>query len=449
MTFRELQLNDSLLSTLQKNGFEKPTEIQSRAIPVFLANNNLFGRSSTGTGKTASFVLPILHNIVTNISKPQALILAPTRELALQIVDQIKLFGGGMKNLRVAPIIGGAEMRRQVQRLKESQIVVGTPGRITDHLNRGSLSLKNLKTIILDEGDEMLKMGFKNEINQVFDEIPNNIQVGLFSATINNNIMQIAKSYMKKYELIEINNEIEVNRNITNTYIFTKGVSKEELILEVFKKHDPYKVIIFTNTKSNTDRIARNLKSINIKAAVINGDKKQAQRSRAIQQFKNNEYQALVATDVVARGIHIDDIDYVINFDISREDENFVHRIGRTGRNNKTGNSISFIQNKNTLSQLQQIQKKYKIAIDEISFKEYNLIQSKDNSTNNFTPNSRGQASRSSSSRGQSNRGGRNGGSSNNRGTQKSFASTSEGEHNFKRRDDRSKRRRPARSNSW
>ncbi|WP_051591894.1 DEAD/DEAH box helicase [Mesoplasma syrphidae] len=375
MTFKELQLNEHILKALEINKFDQPTEIQEKAIPVFLNNQNLFGKSSTGTGKTAAFVLPILHNLTIKLKRPQVIILAPTRELALQIVEQVRKFSSRINGIGVAPLIGGAQMRDQINRLRDAQIIVGTPGRVNDHLNRGTLKLSELRTIILDEADEMLKMGFKNEIDAVFKAAPDGVQVGLFSATNTPKVMQIANNYMKNYELVEIHNELKVNSNITNTFIFTKGIDKEELILKVFEKHAPQRAIVFTNTKSQTDKIARNLKTIGVKAIVINGDKRQSQRTKSIKMFKNSEYQVLVATDVVARGIDISGVDYVINYDISRENEHFVHRIGRTGRNNETGNSISFIANQGTLRQIQDIEKTYKIVIDEMGHEEYGVTK--------------------------------------------------------------------------
>ncbi|WP_051418407.1 DEAD/DEAH box helicase [Mesoplasma seiffertii] len=430
MTFKELQLNEHILKALEINKFDQPTEIQEKAIPVFLNNQNLFGKSSTGTGKTAAFVLPILHNLTVKLRRPQVIILAPTRELALQIVDQVRKFSSRINGIGVAPLIGGAQMRDQINRLRDAQIIVGTPGRVNDHLNRGTLKLNDLRTIILDEADEMLKMGFKNEIDAVFKAAPEGVQVGLFSATNTPKVMQIANNYMKDYELVEIHNELKVNSNITNTFIFTKGIDKEELILKVFEKHAPQRAIVFTNTKSQTDKIARNLKTIGVKAVVINGDKRQSQRTKSIKMFKNDEYQVLVATDVVARGIDISGVDYVINYDISRENEHFVHRIGRTGRNNETGNSISFIANQGTLRQIQDIEKTYKIIIDEMGHEEYGVTKTQRSERSSGSRDSsfgRNRSNSSSRSNGGSSRSGRgNYSSANKPGARKtSNASTS------------------------
>ncbi|WP_051350883.1 DEAD/DEAH box helicase [[Acholeplasma] multilocale] len=420
MTFKELQLNENILKALEINGFTTPTEIQEKAIPVFLNGGDLFGKSSTGTGKTASFVLPILNQLDVKLKKVQVIILAPTRELAMQIVDQTRKFGSRMNGLSIAPIIGGAKMSDQLNKLRDAQIVIGTPGRVNDHLQRGSLRLGELRTIILDEADEMLKMGFKNEIDAVFNRAPEDVQIGLFSATNTPKVMQIADNYMKDYELVEINNVMKVNTNISNTFVFTKGISKEDLILKVFEKHEPKRVIVFTNTKSNTDKIAQNLKSIGVKSVVINGDKQQSQRTRSIKAFKNNEVQVLVATDVVARGIDIDGVDFVINYDISRENEAFVHRIGRTGRNGNTGETISFIQNQGVLNQIRDIEKEFKITIDEIGYEEYGVEKTQGGFGGERSRGNRGgrnQGSRGGSyggnSRGGSSRGGSRGGSSN------------------------------------
>ncbi|ASZ09294.1 hypothetical protein CK556_02990 [Mesoplasma chauliocola] len=375
MTFKELQLNSKILTALEKANFNEATEIQARAIPLFLESKNIFGKSSTGTGKTASFVLPILQNIDPNKRKVQAIIMAPTRELAMQIVTQIRLFGSRIENIVIAPLIGGADMRDQIKRLRDSQIVVGTPGRVNDHLNRKTLKLDEVQTIILDEADEMLKMGFKNEIDALFEKISPNVQVGLFSATTSPKVMQIANDYMKDYEIIEIQNQVEVNANITNTFIFTKGYSKDELLIKVFEKHKPKRAIIFSNTKNHTDKIADDLKDAGIKAIVINGDKRQSQRSRAIAKFRNSEIDVLVATDVVARGIDINGVDFVINYDVSMEDEHFIHRIGRTGRNNTKGDSITFVQSQNVLRQIKGIEKEFNLTIDEMLISEYGELE--------------------------------------------------------------------------
>lgn len=402
MKFKELQLNDKILVALEKANFNEATEIQAKAIPLFLANKNIFGKSSTGTGKTASFVLPILQNIEPNERKIQAIIMAPTRELAMQIVSQIRIFGSRIENLVIAPLIGGNDMRDQIKRLKDAQIVVGTPGRVNDHLNRKTLKLDEVKTIILDEADEMLKMGFKSEIDALFERVSLDVQIGLFSATTSAKVMQIAKDYMNEYEIIEIQNQIEVNANITNTFIFTKGFSKEDLIIKVFEKHEPKRAIIFSNTKNHTDKISDNLKSVGIKSVVINGDKRQSQRSRAIAKFRNNEIKVLVATDVVARGIDITGVDFVINYDVSMEDEHFIHRIGRTGRNNTKGESITFVQNQNVLRQIKGIEKNYNLLIDEMEISEYGDIEKQQGRANSSGRSGRGD--KRDSNRGNDNR---------------------------------------------
>ncbi|WP_051636026.1 DEAD/DEAH box helicase [Mesoplasma photuris] len=427
MKFNELNLHEDILKALEKNKFNEPTEIQIKAIPVFLEGKDLFGKSSTGTGKTAAFVLPILSQLKLNLRKPQAIIMAPTRELALQIMDQVKMFSSKMKHINVVPIIGGAPMQNQINRLRDAQIIVGTPGRINDHINRKTIWLEDVRTVILDEADEMLKMGFRNEIDAVFEGVDPTGQVGLFSATNNAKVMQIADRYLKDPVVVEIDNVIEVNNNIENTFVFTKGFDKNELLLAVFEKHEPKRSIIFSNTKSMTDKIAKVLRDAGIKAVVINGDKKQSQRSRAIQQFKNNEYQVLVATDVVARGIDITGIDYVINYDISIEDEHFVHRIGRTGRNGTTGSSISFIPNIPTINQMKSIQTKYKIVVTEIDAAEYGVEKKKKEasgqSSNKMGNNGNFRSSRSKNDSGR-------GGSRNGRNDRNSSKSSKSGSKN-------------------
>ncbi|KAF5295661.1 hypothetical protein FQA39_LY12834 [Lamprigera yunnana] len=274
MTFKELKLNDAIIKGLSSNGFEEPTEVQAKVIPIFLANKNVFVKS-----------------IKENNRKTQAIIVAPTRELAVQIMGQAKLFGSAMRNVKFVSLIGGEDIRRQTTNLRDSQVVIGTPGRIQDHLNRGTLRLNNVQTIILDEADEMLKMGFKNEIDAIFKEAPDEIQVGLFSATINAKVKHLATAYMQDYEYIEIDNVLKVNNNITNTFIFTKGISKDDLLIKVIKDHDMQRTIIFSNTKSSTDKISKRLRDAGIKSLVINGDKRQSQRTRAIKMLKTMKHQ--------------------------------------------------------------------------------------------------------------------------------------------------------------
>ncbi|ATZ18899.1 DEAD-box ATP-dependent RNA helicase [Williamsoniiplasma somnilux] len=371
MEFKELKLREELLRILEKRNFSTPTEIQEKAIPVFLDGQNIFGKSGTGTGKTATFVLPILQNIDTESKKVQAVILAPTRELALQILETINILSSHIPNLKTASLIGGMGIVDQIKKVKISQIVVGTPGRVADHLNRKTLNTQNVKTVILDEADEMLKMGFKNEIDLFFKSIEQKVQVGLFSATTTPKVLELAQKYMGEYTFVEIKNEVKVNDNINSEFVYTTNKNKEIILINFFMAKKPKKAIVFTNTKSHTEKIAKNLNSFGFKSVVINGDKKQSQRSASIRRFKSEEFNVLVATDVVGRGIDIDDVDFVINYDIPKENEQFIHRIGRTGRNNKMGDTISFVSTKEALRQVKDIQKHYQIKIHEITDEEF------------------------------------------------------------------------------
>lgn len=388
MTFQEMNLKDDVLLNIHHNNFSVPTEIQIKAIPELLNNQNIFGKSGTGTGKTASFVLPILNKIDSENKRIQAIIIAPTRELAKQIMDQVIKFTRKGQKIWSALLIGGDRLGDQIRQLRNSHIVIGTPGRIKDHIDRKTLRLDHAKIIILDEADEMLKMGFKSEIDSVFKNLKDNTQVGFFSATMNRNIAELANQYMKEYKLIEVNNQIQVNNNIENTFISTKGINKEQLLVKLFQQKKYNKTIIFTNTKSNTERIADNLKNIQVDSVVINGDKKQSHRSRAIKMFRDNKVDVIVATDVLARGIDVPNVSSVINYDISMEDEVFVHRIGRTGRNNQKGESISFIQNDSTMRQLKGITSKYKLTVSEFDPEE--LGMTREARTRNRSDNNRG-----------------------------------------------------------
>ncbi|KAF5275515.1 hypothetical protein FQR65_LT16613 [Abscondita terminalis] len=366
MKFIELIKNPKVLLSLEKIGFSEATDIQVKTIPLLLKNKNIFGKSSTGTGKTAAFSLPILEKINVKLRKPQAMIIAPTRELAEQIIESIRKFSLCYDGIKITGLIGGKDMRRQILTVQDSQIIVGTPGRIDDHIKRKSLKLHEIKTLVLDEADEMLKMGFKNEIDNICSKLVEEVQMVLFSATSNTKVMEIANNYMKEYETVEINNIFKINDNIENDFIITKGIKKEDLLMKIIEVLQPKKTVIFSNTKSYTEKIFFLLKDNKIKSSFINGDKRQSERTRAINGFKNSEYKFLIATDVAARGIDIKDIDLVINYDVPRDNEYFVHRIGRTGRNGSKGRTISFVENKGTLRQINEVIKEFEIDINEL-----------------------------------------------------------------------------------
>ncbi|QHX35849.1 ATP-dependent RNA helicase DeaD [Spiroplasma sp. TIUS-1] len=408
MTFKELIKNDRVLKSLEIMDFTTPTDIQQQAIPMFLEGKNIFGKSSTGTGKTAAFALPILEKLDIKNRKPQALIVTPTRELASQIIDVIRKLTSRYEGVKLTSLIGGAEIRKQLLSLRDTHIIVGTPGRINDHIIRRSFNFDNIKTIILDEADEMLKMGFKNEIDEIFHRASPEVQIGLFSATTSDKVMSLAYNYMKQYETIIVDNAVKVNDNIDNRFIYVPRNKKVDLLLSIFEKHKPQAAIIFSNTKSNTDNILDTLRDNNITGVVINGDKRQSERTRAINRFRKGEVQVLIATDVAARGIDIKGVDLVINFDIPRDNEYIIHRIGRTGRNGEKGSAISIVDGRGTLKQIKEIEHEYKIEIYEVDPSEYGI--EKGSSSDRGSRDDRG--SRGGSYGGSRDRGSRGGSSS-------------------------------------
>lgn len=357
MNFNELNLKKELNLAIANLGHTTPTPIQHLSIPVILQNKDIFGKSHTGTGKTAAFVLPILNMLDTNMFKNQTLIVCPTRDLSIQIYQEIKKYAMYLKNVRIALLVGGSDMRRQLNDLRSSNIVVGTPGRIVDHINRRTLKLGFLKTIVLDEADEMLKMGFKEKIDEIFTAAPKDIQTVLFSATISKPILKITADYQTNPVAINLNNELqtEEHKNIKQFYFDAKN--KEQALIALYKELNPKLSIIFSNTKVYTNKLQELLKQNNIDSVTITGDKRQREREQAMRMFKSGKVKVLIATDLVARGIHVDGIDYIFNFDIPKEKEYYTHRIGRTARAGATGTAITLVRNRNDYFDLKDIEK--------------------------------------------------------------------------------------------
>ncbi|WP_342254405.1 DEAD/DEAH box helicase [Spiroplasma endosymbiont of Zeiraphera isertana] len=358
MSFTELNLKQELTAAIAKWGYTTPTPIQKKTIPVSLQKKDIIGKSHTGTGKTAAFVLPILHNLDIKLYLNQAIIVCPTRELAIQVAKQVKKYAYFLNGVNVALLCGGVNIRNQLYDLRTSNIVVGTPGRITDHINRGSLRLNSIKTLVLDEADEMLKMGFKKDIDFLFENSPQNIQTVLFSATMSKPVLKIADDYQNNPVSITVEDESQKlqQANIKQYYFDCRNITKETALVTLYQKLQPQLSIVFSNTKAFTNKIAQLLEQNNIKCAVINGDKSQRERMEAMRQFKNGKVRVLIATDVVARGIDINGIDYVFNYDIPREYEYYTHRIGRTARAGAQGTAITLVSNRVQYNEIQEIQ---------------------------------------------------------------------------------------------
>ncbi len=344
IAFTDLALPDTLLKALADVGYESPSPIQAATIPPLLAGRDLVGQAQTGTGKTAAFALPILARLDLTKFGPQALILAPTRELAIQVAEAFHKYAKHLPGFHVLPIYGGQAYGPQLGGLRRgAHVVVGTPGRVIDHLNRGSLNLAGLTTLVLDEGDEMLRMGFIDDVELVLEKSPAGRQVVLFSATMPAEIRRIAKKHLKNPAEITIRNTTSTVANTRQRYWMVSGMQKLDALTRILEVEPFDGMIIFARTKVATEEIAQRLEARGFAAAALNGDMVQAQRERTIARLKNGDLDILVATDVAARGLDVDRISHVVNYDIPYDTEAYVHRIGRTGRAGRKGEAILFV----------------------------------------------------------------------------------------------------------
>jgi ATP-dependent RNA helicase DeaD len=342
--FTDLALPEPLLRALTDVGYESPSPIQAATIPPLLAGRDVLGQAQTGTGKTAAFALPILARIDPSQQKPQALVLAPTRELAIQVAEAFQKYAHHLPGFHVLPIYGGQSYTPQLTALKRGvQVVVGTPGRVIDHLNRGSLDLSQLRCLVLDEADEMLRMGFIDDVEAVLKKIPETRQVALFSATMPSQIKRIAQTYLRDPVEVAIKTTTTTAANIRQRYWSVSGVHKLDAITRILEAEPFDAMIVFARTKLGTEELADKLSARGISAAAINGDMDQKARERTIQQLKDGRTDVLVATDVAARGLDVERISHVLNFDIPYDTESYVHRIGRTGRAGRKGEAILFV----------------------------------------------------------------------------------------------------------
>ncbi|MDP3918319.1 MAG: DEAD/DEAH box helicase [Nanoarchaeota archaeon] len=342
--FKKLGLSDNSIKVLEKKGFTKPTSIQAKVIPLLLeGKKDIVGQSQTGTGKTASFALPILEQIKEHSKHVQAIILTPTRELALQVAQEINSLKGD-KNITVLPVYGGAAIGPQRQKLKGGvDIVVGTPGRVMDLQRRRSLVLDNIQYAVLDEADEMLNMGFVEDIETILQNAPKDKKMLLFSATMPKPILNIAKKYMREYEFIEIEKTNVIIDTIEQVYYDINSKDRIEGIRRIIDYYPDFYGIIFCNTKAAVDLLTQELTKMKYMAAALHGDITQSQREKILFQLKNRSIKILIATDVAARGIHVNDLTHIINFSLPQSPEAYVHRIGRTGRAGKKGISITLV----------------------------------------------------------------------------------------------------------
>ena len=342
--FTDLQLPEALLRALSDLGYESPSPIQAATIPPLLQGRDVLGQAQTGTGKTAAFALPVLAQLDPDQKIPQALVLAPTRELAIQVAEAFQSYAAHLPGFQVLPIYGGQGYGPQLNALRRGvQVVVGTPGRVIDHLTRGSLDLSQLRCLVLDEADEMLRMGFIDDVETVLKKTPESRQVALFSATMPVQIRRIAQTYLKDPVEVAIRNRTSTAANIRQRYWAVSGVNKLDALTRILEAEPFEAMIVFARTKLGTEELADKLAARGIAAAAINGDVQQAQREKTIQNLKDGKIDVLVATDVAARGLDVERISHVLNYDIPYDTESYVHRIGRTGRAGRKGEAILFV----------------------------------------------------------------------------------------------------------
>ncbi|MEY3367280.1 MAG: ATP-dependent helicase DeaD [Bacteroidota bacterium] len=344
LTFRELGLSADILDTLIKKGFEHPTPVQERTIPLLLSGNkDIIAQAQTGTGKTAAFGLPIIERIVPGLHKVQAIVLAPTRELANQVAEELESLKG-KRDIRILPVYGGQGMETQLRQLKQGvDIVVATPGRAIDHLNRKTLRLDDVRFVVLDEADEMLNMGFIEDIEQILTHVPAQRRMLLFSATMPLPILRLATKFMGDYDEVKVQSKQESSVNVEQVYYEVFERDKLRALRRLIDTEDEFYALVFCRTRAGADRLASKLSGMGLDVEALHGDVTQAQRERILAKFKQGHSTILVATDVAARGIDINDLTHVINFDMPESPESYVHRIGRTGRAGKTGKAISFV----------------------------------------------------------------------------------------------------------
>ncbi|MFF8186743.1 DEAD/DEAH box helicase [Microbacterium sp. NPDC016588] len=344
LTFADLGLDAAVLKALKDVGYETPSAIQAATIPVLLQGRDVVGLAQTGTGKTAAFALPVLSQMETGHKNPQALVLAPTRELALQVCEAFEKYAAHIKGVSVLPVYGGQGYGQQLSALRRGvDIVVGTPGRIMDHLDKGTLDLSELKYLVLDEADEMLKMGFAEDVETILADTPSTKQVALFSATMPAQIRRISAQYLNDPEEITVKTKTTTSANITQRYLVVSYQQKIDALTRILEVENFEGMIVFTRTKNETETVAEKLRARGYTAAAINGDVAQVQRERTVNQLKSGKLDILVATDVAARGLDVERISHVVNYDLPIDTESYVHRIGRTGRAGRTGDAISFV----------------------------------------------------------------------------------------------------------
>lgn len=384
MQFSQMELDSRIEKAVAAMGFDRATQVQERVIPLIRGGADVIAKSQTGTGKTAAFAIPTLEAIDTGMEKPtvQALILCPTRELAQQAGEEMRKLARFMPGIRLAEVYGGANMERQFIQLRRAHIVIGTPGRVMDHMCRGTVKLQHLKIIVLDEADEMLNMGFKEDIETILRDTPEERQTVLFSATMPPAILSLAKTFQRDPQTVEINKGQVTLAQIDQSCVEVPVSRKMEALNLLLRFYKPNRALVFCNTKHMVDELGEYLNSHGFSAESIHGDLKQVQRTRVMNEFKHGRMAILIATDVAARGIDVSDLDYVINYDIPMNTEYYIHRIGRTGRAGKSGRSITLFSGKRQRNALRELQCAVKAEIRQDSLPTQEEIEAREHERN-------------------------------------------------------------------
>ncbi|HHA1732212.1 TPA: DEAD/DEAH family ATP-dependent RNA helicase [Enterobacter hormaechei subsp. xiangfangensis] len=373
-TFADLGLKAPILEALNDLGYEKPSPIQAECIPHLLSGRDVLGMAQTGSGKTAAFSLPLLNNIDPDLRAPQILVLAPTRELAVQVAEALTEFSKHMRGVNVVALYGGQRYDVQLRALRQGpQIVVGTPGRLLDHLKRGTLDLSKLSGLVLDEADEMLRMGFIEDVETIMAQIPEGHQTALFSATMPEAIRRITRRFMKEPQEVRIQSSVTTRPDISQSYWSVYGMRKNEALVRFLEAEDFDAAIIFVRTKNATLEVAEALERSGYNSAALNGDMNQALREQTLERLKDGRLDILIATDVAARGLDVERISLVVNYDIPMDSESYVHRIGRTGRAGRAGRALLFVENRERRL-LRNIERTMKLTIPEAELPNAELL---------------------------------------------------------------------------
>jgi ATP-dependent RNA helicase DeaD len=363
VSFADLDLPEAIMKAVSDLGFEEPTPIQSLAIPLMRDGKDVIGQAHTGTGKTAAYGIPIIGSVDPAAKRPHALVLCPTRELAIQVSEELRKLAKFRKGIVILPVYGGQPIERQLHALRAGvQVVIATPGRLLDHLDRRSINLQDVRVVVLDEADEMLDMGFRDDIEAILKKVPEQRQTVLFSATMSHQILDLAKKYLKDPRTVRVMHDQLTVPKIEQSYFEVRESGKVDALSRILDLYNPRLTLVFCNTKRRVDELVNHLQARGYLAEGLHGDMNQSQRERVMGKFRTGGIDILVATDVAARGIDVEDVDVVVNYDLPQDPEYYIHRIGRTARAGKSGRSFTFVTGKE-MWRLRDIQKFAKIRI--------------------------------------------------------------------------------------